>query len=189
MSGSPHPTQPAPHFRRMDSEIAVAPILAELADHPELWDAQPLRTTFPGTPFGETSDIWVRYGKDPETWSGPHFAEFWPAWDALPSLHPIVFDIMHAVNATTLGGILITKVPAGKRVEPHNDRGHWHPDFYLCKAYVIIQSNDQCVNMFEDESVVMRAGEAWLFDNRVLHGVENHGDTDRIALVQCMRVE
>jgi Aspartyl/Asparaginyl beta-hydroxylase len=177
------------HCQKIAEHLPVGIVMEQLCDHPQLWDEQPLRTKFPGTPFGETHDIWVRFGKDPAQWSGPHFAEFWHAWDILTGLHRIVFDLMRQVRATTLGGILITNVPPGKKVETHNDKGFWHPDFYLCKAYVILQANERCINTFEDESVVMRTGEAWLFNNRVPHGVVNGGDTDRVAAVICMRQE
>lgn len=175
------------HCQKIAEGISVSRVMGQLNAHPELWDQQPLRTTFKGTPFGGTSDIWCRFGRDPETWSKPHFAEFWPAWDVLTGLHRIVFDTMRMVRATSLGGILITSVPPGGKVDRHTDAGHWHPTFYDCKVYAILQANERCVNTFEDESVVMRTGDAWLFDNLVMHGVENHGDTDRIAAVICMR--
>ena len=175
------------YCQKIAEGIDVAPVLAQLRAYPELWDQVPLRTTFKGTPFGGTHDIWVRFGKDPETWNKPHFADWWLAWDVLTELHRIVFDTMRQVRATTLGGILITNVPPKGRVATHNDKGNWHPDFYLCKAYVILQANEKCINTFEDESVIMRTGEAWIFDNRVAHGIENNGDADRLAMVMCMR--
>lgn len=175
------------HCMRIAEELPVSRVMDQLDSHPELWDAQPLRTKFTGTPFGETSDIWVRFGKDAALWSEPHFAEWWSAWYELPALHPLVFHVMYLCEAAILGGILITKVPPKKRVHPHTDKGQWHPEFYTTKAYLILQSNPDCVNTFEGESVHMETGSAWLFENRVMHGVVNGGDTDRIAVVICMR--
>jgi hypothetical protein len=45
------------------------------------------------------------------------------------------------------------------------------------------------VNHCEDESIVMQAGEAWMFDNLNIHSVENNGATERITAIICMRVE
>ena len=39
---------------------------------------------------------------------------FYPAWHALPHLRPIVFGLMARLEAVQLGGVLITRVPAGK---------------------------------------------------------------------------
>ncbi len=177
------------HANLILANLKVAPVLHELRQHPDLWDRERVRTTWKEGPFLGTSDIWVRWAdpERPEPPSGPHVPAFYPAWHALPPLHGLVFDVMRAFKATMLGGILITKVPAGGQVKPHTDKGFWHPEFYRDKAYVIFQSNERCVNRFEDEDMIMRAGECWAFDNLVTHSVENYGECDRIAAVICMR--
>lgn len=161
--------------------------LSQINGNAELWDQHTLRTTYDGTPFGGTSDIWLRFGDDPKTWGGPHFPVFYPSWDRLPALQTVVFDCMAKHRACLLGGVLLTRIPAGCEVLPHCDKGSWHADFYTTKVYAIIESNEDCINRFEDESVVMRPGEMWLFNNLVTHSVENHGKTDRIAMIICMR--
>jgi len=167
----------------------VTDLAAQLASHPELWDQNTMRTGWKEGPFTETSDIWVRYGDDPEEFAGEHFPVFYPAWGLLPALHPIVFHMMSLVRATTLGGIMIARIPAGAKIPPHTDAGGWHAEFYPLKAYVVIQSNPLCVNRYEDEKYVFPTGEAWLFNNLVTHSVENRGETDRIAAIVCMRNE
>jgi len=94
---------------------------------------------------------------------------------------------MQTVKAVELGGILITRIPAGASVKPHHDRGSWHAEFFDRKTYVIVKANERCVNTFEDEEVVMRTGEAYLFNNLVTHSVRNDGDSERITLIICMR--
>lgn len=160
----------------------------QLNAHPELWDQVTIRTTWEEGPFTETSDIWLRFGDDTETWGGPHFPVFYPAWDLLPALHPIVFDLMARIKATNLGGIWITRIPPGNSVKPHSDAGVWHAEFYPHKAYVII-SGSNCTNRYEDEEYNLLPGESWIFNNLVTHSVENHGDTERIAAIVCMRTE
>ncbi len=181
------------HFRRIFSGIDVAPAVAQLDAHPELWGAHPERVQAPNSPHAQSQDIWLRFRDpaelhEPADYAAPHFAVFYPAWHALPALHPIAFDVMRAMEAVYLGGCLITKIPAGASILPHVDEG-WHPAFNQTKVYAILRANDRCINRCLDESLVMRAGEAWQFRNDVEHSVENRGTTERIALILTMRTE
>ncbi len=181
------------HFRLLHNELPVDPILAELDQHPQLWGEHPERIAVPGSPHAQSQDIWLRFRRqeelrEPADYGAPHFAEFYPAWHALPSLHEPVFEVMRAVKATYLGGILITRIPAGGRILPHVDTG-WHPEFMNVKAYVILKANPRCVNYCGDEAVIMHPGESWIFRNDITHGVDNNGDGERIAVVITMRTK
>lgn len=182
------------NFARVAVGIDVAPALAQLAEHPSLWNAHTHRRDAPGSPHTEMSDIWVRFRDRAELTSPARFAEphnpvWYPAIAALPALRPIIFDVMRAVEATRLGGVLITRIPPGGRIAEHHDRGGWHAEFYTTKVYVPLAANSRCVNRCEDEAVVMDVGEAWTFDNLKLHSVENNGASDRITLIVCMRTD
>lgn len=181
------------YFQKIKEGIDVSGVLAELKDHPELWDEHKERT-ISGSPHYGCSDIWLRFRAREElteiqNYGEPHFAEFYPAWYALPSLEPIVFDLMAELRprAVYLGGMLMTKIPPRERVKPHNDRIGWHACFHDTKVYIGIQSNERCVNYCEDESTIIRAGEAVVFNNLLTHSVENNGETDRITLICCFR--
>lgn len=182
------------HFRLLRSGFDVGPVVEQLAAHPELWDQYPARTALAGSPHVETSDIWLRFRDQGELvrredYGTPHFAVFYPAWYALPAAHAIVFRLMAEVKAVYLGGILITRIPAGACVRPHHDRGSWHAEYLNTKVYVVLKANDQCTNWCEDERVIMRPGDAWEFENLRTHGVINDGDTERLALIVTMRCE
>ena len=164
----------------------------QLDAHPELWNSHPERTTH--HVFQGTSDIWVRYRdpselKEPKDYSEPHFPVWYPAWRVLTALRPIVFNLMARVEATHLGGILITKIPPHGEIKPHHDRGGWHAEFYQRKVYVPIKTNLDVTNYCEDEAVIMCRGSAWWFNNLVTHSVVNRGDTERVTLIVCMRTE
>jgi hypothetical protein len=181
------------YFRRLNEIFPTDLALTQLERRPDLWDRDPQRTTASNSPHRQSSDIWLRFRprselSTPETYGEPHFAAFWPAWDELPALRPIVFRVMSLVDAVYLGGILLTRIPAGCEIFPHVDRG-WHPEFLNRKVYVIIKANERCLNHCMDETVTMRPGEAWLFDNGVTHSVENRGDDERIAMIVTMRSE
>lgn len=182
-------------FQTLAVGLDTSAVLAQLDAHPELWNAHPGRTREDSPHYG-IPDIWVRYRAADElnstsAFNAPHFPVFYPAWHALPALHSLVFKVMDLVkpHPTALGGILITKIPAGKEVKPHHDRGGWHAEFYDTKVYVVLKGNDKCVNYCEDESMAMETGDAVVFNNLLTHSVENRGDTDRMTLIVCLRTE
>ena len=181
------------NFQRIASGIDVLPLMIDLYRQPELWDQDRARTDGAGS-FEGTSDIWVRF-RDPaeltsrEAFAEPHVPVFYPAWYALPHLRPLVFGLMARVEAVQLGGILITRVPAGAQVAPHDDRGRWHPEWFQTKAYVPLSTNPQCYSTCGEERVVMQTGDAWLFDNLKVHSTVNEGESDRVTLIVSMRCE
>ena len=140
-------------------------------------------------------DIWVRYRAEeefdpekPEEFISPHFSVWYPAYYALMQLRPIIFGMMARVEGTHLGGVLITRIPAGGHIESHADKG-WHPEFYNTKLYLPIATNDQCWFRVEDEKVVMKTGDIWWLDNTVEHEIANEGETERMTLIVCTRRE
>ncbi len=179
-------------FKQISSGIDTAPLAAQLGLHPELWGANGART-FKGSPHEAVEDIWVRFRPKAELTSAdayrePHFAEWWPAANVLPAVKPIINDLMHDCGAVYLGGVLITRLPPGGAILPHDDRGSWHAEYLDCKVYVPIQSDTGCLNFCADECMEMAVGTAWSFDNLVTHSVENRSDRDRINMIVCMRV-
>lgn len=181
------------NFIKIASGVEVLPLLLDLYRQPELWNSNTARTGGKGS-FEGTDDIWVRFRAredltTPEAYREPFIPVFYPAWHALPHLRPIVFGLMSRCEAVQLGGILITRVPGGQQVKPHDDRGRWHPEFFTTKAYLPLATNPACYSTCEDERVVMRAGDCWIFDNLKNHATVNNGETDRITVIVSMRAE
>ncbi len=181
------------HFLQVAAGIDVLPLLLELNRQPKLWNRHTARTEG-CSPHAAVDDIWVRFRDPAELTSAQAFAEpfqpvMYPAWHALPALRPIVFALMARLAAVQLGGILITRVPPGAQVAPHDDRGRWHPEYFTTKVYIPLASNDRCVNSCAEETVVMRVGEAWTFDNLKTHATINDGAEDRMTLIVSLRCE
>lgn len=176
---------------KVASSACVAPLLSEILAHPELWDEHKLRTEAYGSPHANISDIWVRYNDisnfagDLQKFNEPHESVWYPAADKLPSIRPIVFDLMHAVEGERLGGILITKIPPGSKVHPHVDQG-WHASYYDKFAVQIMSAPEQAF-CFEGEEHRMRPGDVYAFNNGVSHWVVNDSPIDRITLIICIR--
>lgn len=182
------------NFEKFPLPIDITPLLEQLEAHPELWDEHPERKDWEGSPHAAMSDIWVRFRPKSELIERKHAAEphipaWYPSRKALPQVEKIALDLMAYFRAVQLGGVLITKIPPGKCIEPHHDRGRWHPEFFNCKIYIPLQSNEGCLNRCENDAINMKAGEVWSFDNLKVHSVENNGTEDRITLIISMRVE
>lgn len=186
------------HFERIATGIDVAPLRAQLAAHPELWDQHSSRKASAGTPHREMSDIWVRYRDyaDLETvgrerFNDIHVSEWYPAWHVLTEIKPIVLGLMACVHGEMLGGILITKIPHGSGIAPHTDRG-WHVETYR-KFYVSVDAGVgarfHCNHSGEEEFIEPRPGECWLFDNRKVHWVTNESGKARVTVIICIRTE
>jgi hypothetical protein len=187
------------HFQKIGDGANVWRVKNQLEAHHELWDQHTIRKTAPNTPHSGMSDIWVRYNDvkkyeesgDYRTFNDAHVPVWYPAWTVIPSLKPIVLDLMAATEGEMLGGVLITRIPPGHGIAPHTDDG-WHVQYYD-KFYVCIQNDPGatfwCEHDGVKEGLEPKEGEVWLFDNRKLHWVENNSVRDRITLIVCIRTE
>lgn len=179
-------------FLRIASGVDVTPVLLDLHRSPDLWEQNTHRQCYPDTPHAATQSVWVRYRPAADigglvSFMTEHRNVFWPAWQALPSLRPLVFNLMARVSAVELGSILITRLPPGGVVLPHSDRGGWAPEFYNTKCHITLAGSS--TSTCEDERVTMQPGDVFTFDNLLLHSVENRGDCDRIVCIVSLRVE
>lgn len=174
------------------------PLLQAINDAPELWNAITGRTQGE-SPHREAPDIWVRYNSydrvlaEPARANNEHIPVWYPAYKKLkPYVDPILFDLMRRVDGEILGGVLITKVPAGCKVYPHFDRG-WHVDYYD-KFYVQLSGAHGCDFAARDPEGNVhvfspRHDDVYLFDNRMEHWVHNNSEIDRVTLIACIRTQ
>lgn len=179
------------NFRKVADGLRVSGLAAQLRIHSHLWGEHPERIKGV-SPHADSQDIWVRYRardelKTPQDFGTPHWSVWYPAADLLPCAKYLSHEMMGIVGGTHLGGVLLTKLPPGGKILPHDDRGTWHAETMDFKVWLLIEANDGCVNTCEDDAVSMKSGEAWTFSNLKTHAVENNGDTDRICLIICMR--
>ena len=168
--------------------LNVEPLRAELTEYPEAWDQYRFRTEHPRSPHRECSDIWVRYNAIENF--GPQFnreheSVWYPISEALPSARALAEVIYSLLDAKELGGVLLTKVPAGKRVYPHADFG-WHAEHYE-KFAVLIEGDESQAFCFEGTEHRCASGDCFTFCNQARHWVENPGPRDRVTLIICAR--
>ena len=188
-------------FTKVGRGVDVGPLNAQIAAQPELWDQVPDRRLGEGSPHSEMRDIWIRQndieavrrGGDMRRFNEPHVPIWYPAWHALPALRPIVFHMAAAFQAEMIGGILITRIPPGCGIKPHQDHG-WHVDYYD-KFYLSLEAGPgaEFVADAEDgtgpEVSCPAVGEVYHFDNRVTHWVTNSGPHTRTTLIVCLRTD
>lgn len=181
------------NFEKIPYNVDVQPLLEQLKANPQLWNEYSERK-LGDSPHADMEDIWVRFRPKSELTEVKHFAEphiptWYPSRTILTEAERISLNMMAYFRCVQLGGVLITKIPPGGQIKPHDDKGRWHPEFFNTKIYIPIQSNDGCVNTCLEDSVNMKAGEVWTFDNLKTHSVENNGTGDRITLIISMRRE
>jgi hypothetical protein len=167
--------------------LNVAPIQWALQEHPELWDQHTTRTEDPESPHHGLSDIWARFGPPEAAETGDaHESVWYPCADVL-GVKQLAHDVMHFVRGVGLGGVLITRIPAGQHCKPHTDPG-WHARYYDKFAVQIASAPGQRF-CFEGEALETRPGDLFWFDNQHLHWVENPTPYERITLICCIRKE
>lgn len=169
------------NFYRLAEGVDVVPIMHALMRH-DLWNHNRLRTTHPGTPHTEVDDIWLRFNdlKDLSNVMDEHESVNYPAFLSLPC-RGIVFDLMRRVEGERLGRVLITRLKPGGHIAAHVDSGD-HAAYYQ-RHHIVLQGLPGSLFRCGDETVNMRTGECWWFDNAVEHEVWNNSADDRVHMI------
>lgn len=175
------------NFHKIGEGLDVFPVVHALQRQPELWNRNPIRTTHPGTAHVQADDIlvWFNDISTPETIANDREVVSYLAWDRLPQLRPIIFNLMRAVEGVRLGRVIISRLAPGCEIAPHVDGGA--PATFFDRYQVALQSFPGVVFRAGAEQVQMKTGEAWHFDNTQEHSVVNNSADDRLALIVDIR--
>jgi len=177
------------NFQLIAQGIDVRPLLHSVQHQPVLWNKYSLRTMYPQSPHNQAEDIWIRFNnlnpESPLSAIDDKECMNYDGWFALPQARPIIFDLMRIVEAEQLGRVLITKLAPGKEITPHEDGGA--PATYYERYHVMLQNNPGSIFRCGEETVTMRAGECWWFDNQKTHSVVNNSVDDRITMIVDIR--
>ena len=183
------------HMHKLPFTVPVAELAHQLEMNPQLWNEHKLRTrTYEGSPHREVDDIWVRYRdpkefdpENPQKFADKHESVWYDAYYKLPAIEWIVAQLVNHLGHFELGGVLITRIPPGKRVYPHSDAGSWHAEYYEDKVLVLVKSAPGQVFKFEGEEHEGEPGEVFVFDNHPVHEVINNSDEERISLIFAIK--
>lgn len=177
------------NFLKIAEGIDTIPALNALAVHENLWDENELRTTHPGTPHEQVSDIWMLFNHVPDTVEevvNDIQTHPYRAWLELPQIAGMAMDLMRRVGGIQLGRVLVTRLRPGCRITPHIDEGS--PATFYTRYQIALQSLPGAIFRAGDETVNFRSGEAWWFNNRVEHEVVNNSADDRVVLIVDVRI-
>lgn len=179
--------------KRIDLNVDVDPLKIALDKHKYLFGEINWRKG-EGSPHNEMEDIWLRYNDikpyektgDYSTFNDEHDPIWYESIKKLPEAIPLIFDLMAKVRGERLGMVIITKLPPGGKIYPHIDGG-WHAGYY--DKYYIPIANKLGSSFFFTDGVIEspKEGSVWWFDNSNEHWVFNNTDSERIAMIVCIK--
>lgn len=172
--------------------LAVADAVAQVDKDPD-WNRYTLRTKQYGTTHSQVSDLWIRFNawknynpKKPSQFLKAHRSVWYPAYARLPAIKPLIFGLMTVFAGEELGGVLITRIPPGCRVEKHRDGG-FNAEYYNRKFAIMLKSNAEQAFCFDGEKMITEPGDVFQFDNSFEHWVTNQSDEERMTLIVSLR--
>lgn len=173
------------YFYKLTEGVLVMPLMAQLARHHELWDVDPTRTEFEGTPHAAASDILLRFGKsDGDDLEATDRA----AMQALKGAKTMALDVMGLVRGSRLGRVVITQLEPGERIAPHADVKGLYASYYT-RYHVVLQGLPGSLFVCGDETVNMVTGDVWWFDAAAQHAVINNSKDDRVHMLVDVRID
>lgn len=143
-----------------------------------------------GPVHAEMNDIWLRYGDINKAIKDNDYSTIADEHDSmwlkdLPECKKLCFKVMSLVDGERLGGVLITSLPAGGKIQPHRDSG-WHAEYYD-KYYIPLQNSSGAIFGFDCGIIEPDYGDVWAFDNSYNHWVQNNSNQERIAMIICIK--
>lgn len=171
------------HFRLIRADVDLEPLRQELAHHSSAWDLQVGRQlTAPAQ--RHTNAIPIR-GLRRSCIRGRRRRDVHESrWTSLSAQFPATVAFIEAFAAEqrgTPGRARFASLPPGKTVLPHIDRGEYYR--LRDRYHLVIRSEQGSLLNAGGESVRMREGELWWFDNKAVHDACNDSGSERVHLI------
>jgi hypothetical protein len=166
-------------------KVPVSGLQQALAANEQLWNQHTARTAPEDSPHHGLDDIWVRFVPPSAGGYAEQPCKWMPAENLL-GVRPLCEALVERIGAIELGGVLITRIPAGKECKPHADFG-WHALKYQKLAVQVEAAPGQWF-CFEEKSLETQAGDLFWFDNSFTHWVTNPTEQARVTMVVCYRM-
>jgi hypothetical protein len=187
------------NFLKIADGLDVMPLLVALYHYDKsdnIWQADTYLRDYPQGPFGDTESVILRFPKrsvleteealkDYEKHFDQHENFDQPVFKVLPQARPIIFNLMAYIQGERLGRCMINKLKPGGRVYPHADTPV-HAD-YWDRYHIVLKSLPGNSFRCGNETVGMKSGEIWWFNNKLEHEVINNSADDRINMVIDVR--
>ena len=180
--------EPRSCFTRIAQGIDVAPFLAELAAAPEMWLADTSRQRKVRCQR-DTRNIFLRVAKKPlppGARNANDVHESRTARSAARFPHALAFcERVAERQGGELGRATLVALQPRGWVRPHVDAGAYYR--VRDRFHLVLQSPAGSPLTAGGETVVMREGELWAFDNKARHDARNPTDEPRVHLIFDVR--
>lgn len=176
------------HFRRVPFDFDPNPLLAQIANYPDLWKEITARQEYDGGAHAETETIFIRWSEDKSIHAvfNDLVAVDYPALSKLTEIKKLFQGLGQVIKGEVLGRIILVKLKPGGMVLPHVDEGVY-ADYYE-RFHLSLQSDRS--NYFyvgvpdsHGEFICMRPGQSYWFNHKKTHWVYNGSETDRLHLI------
>lgn len=178
------------NFLQLAHNVNTMPLLQQLYRQPELWKADTYLRDYPQGPFSDVETIFLRFPPSSVTelersTKDQHECVWMDGMIHLPAARPMIFGLMAMTEAERLGRVMINKIRPGGRIYPHADTPV-HAEYWERHHYVI-HTSPGCIFRCGEETVQMKTGDLWWFENAKEHEVINNSSEDRIHLIIDVR--
>jgi len=176
-------------FNKIYNGLDITLARQELANNAHLFGELNARKDA-GPVMAQMDDIWLRYGDVSDMIKTGDYSKISGEHDSiwlkdLTECKKLCFKVMSMVSGERLGGVIITRLPAGCEMLPHTDDG-WHANYYD-KYYIPLENKKGAVFGFDEGDIAPDLGDVWAFDNSFNHWVKNNSDGERIAMIVCIK--
>ena len=176
--------KPVSHFFSLARHVSIEPFLAELDAAPDMWLLDTSRQRKVRCQR-HTRNIFLRAPKKPlppgaRNANDVHESRTVPAARRFPRTLAWCESIAAALGGTLGRATLVTLLPHS-RVYPHVDAGAYYR--IRDRFHLVLRSPRGSPLTCDGETVVMRPGELWAFDNKERHWADNPSPEPRVHLI------
>ncbi len=188
------------NFYQLATNVDVRPLMIALNTKRDLWNQYTMRTQTTivkngetiETPHRDVDDIWLRMNCL-ESCTDRRESIDYPAIKELPEARHIIRALMQDVYGERIGRCMISRLAPGMKIYPHVDIGddlevYYDNEPYYSRFHVVLQGLPGSLFHCGNETVTMKTGEVWWFDNATTHEVVNNSADDRIHMVVDIKV-
>lgn len=169
------------NFRKVLSGIDPVPLLRQLEANPQLWNNdEAWRMTKRNTALFAVNNIVLRTITQTPPGQQPKWDR--EAFSILSEAQPIVLDVLRAIPGERLGTVIISRMVPGEIIAPHIDQMPPGIPPYWQRYQIPLSVNPGVEFHCGDERLFMEPGNAYWFNNQIIHSVVNGSDADRISM-------
>lgn len=173
-----------PHFTKIAGDVPIASLLAELPTSPLVWLVDTSRQRKVRCQR-HTQNIFLRVPRKPlpmgaKNANDVHESRLGPAAKKFPRTLGFCERIASEQGGALGRATLVSLLPRS-RVFPHIDTGAYYR--IRDRFHLVLKSPGGSPLTAGDETVVMREGELWVFNNKVRHWANNPSEEARVHLI------